>query len=464
MPAPAAIPRPSALRRALRYSTIDGVASSPIGYLWLPGNFIVAALLVEMYHLPEASYGLIVSIPFWCNFLQILITPLLARYLPAKTITVWSGWANAAGWLALTLALPLLPRDVPAASTPIFFAFFFGFSLLASIFGVGWNSWTQEWAPARIRGKFFGWRNRLVQIAIMLFLALAWPLLNFFPGSLYAIQFVFLVAIGFRVWALLAQQKIDVANSAASAPAALPAPEQLRLILRSRSLLLFIAFNAVWGFAANCFGPFYTVFMYKQLALSPAKVCLFLILNSLAAAASFPTWGRFLDRYGNKSVMAAALILWQLQFLAWCFIDGDNAWMLYVFWIWAGFASPGFNLGLFSLLLKLIPPEAKTTAIGLHVALSSLITAVAPILGGAIITWALQTGLDPFTTYHRVFLVQPALALLGCLLLLRIKEPLASPLSDVFGAMRNIRTISAMLGITFLVNYVFVKPEKKPER
>ncbi len=48
--------------------------------------------------------------------------------------------------------------------------------------------------------------------------------------------------------------------------------------------------------------------------------------------------------------------------------------------------------------------------------------------------------------------------LLGCILLLRIKEPASSPLSAVVGAMRNIRTLSGVLGLGFFVNYLFVKP------
>jgi hypothetical protein len=45
--------------------------------------------------------------------------------------------------------------------------------------------------------------------------------------------------------------------------------------------------------------------------------------------------------------------------------------------------------------------------------------------------------------------------------LLRVAEPKASPLSAVFGAMRNIRTLGAMLGLTFISNYVFVKPTRR---
>ncbi|HUJ43370.1 MAG TPA: MFS transporter [Opitutaceae bacterium] len=457
-------PHRSLLRQALALCIIDGVASSPLCYLWLPGNFIVAALLTGLFHLSEASYGLVVSLPFWCNFLQIFLTPALARHFAAKSITLAAAWANAAGWLALTAALSFLPRDRPAESTPVFLLFFLGFSLLASINGVAWNSWTQEWSPERIRGKYFGFRNGLIQAATVIFLVLVWAALALFEGSLLALQAVFVLAVALRVWSIVAQHRLKLGATAADSAPALPWRGQFQIIGRNRSLLAFIVFGAIWGFAYNSLGPFYPVFMYNQLGLSLARVCLFIILNTLSAAITMPTWGRLLDRLGNKSVLAAAILLWQAQYFIWIFLDRGNAWLLYGLWIWNGFTWAGFTLGLFNMLLKLIPPEAKTTAIGLNTAVTSIVTAVAPILSGAALTYALRRGWNPMTVYHYAFVIQIAPALLSCIVLLRVHEPKASSLSAVFGAMRNFRTLGAMLGLTFFANYVFVKPARRPPR
>jgi len=457
-------PRRSALRQALGLCIVDGVASSPLCYLWLPGNFIIAALLTEFFHLPEFSYGLIVSLPFLANFLQILLIPVLARYFSAKHITLVAAWSNAAGWLAMAAALPLLPRSDPAASTPVFFAFFLGFSLLASVNGVAWNSWTQEWSPERLRGKYFGFRNGLIQGATVLFLVVVWGTLRLLHGSLLALQAVIVASVALRVWSIIAQHRLNLGTNAAGTAPPLPWKEQLQTIRRSRSLIGFIVFGAIWGFAYNSLGPFYPVFMYRQLGLSTDKVCLFIILNTIGAAVTMPTWGRLLDRLGNKSVMAAAVILWQAQFFVWIFLTPENTWLLYPLWIWNGFTWAGFTLGLFNMLLKLIPPEAKTIAIGINTAVTSIVTAVAPVLSGAAITAAINRGWDPMRVYHWAFVIQTAPALLSCAVLLRVQEPKASPLSAVFGAMRNVRTLGAMLGLTFITNYVFVKPARRDPR
>jgi hypothetical protein len=118
-------------------------------------------------------------------------------------------------------------------------------------------------------------------------------------------------------------------------------------------------------------------------------------------------------------------------------------------------------LGQFMILLRIVPLEARSLAIGVNLATISLVAAVAPVTGGWILSRALARGLDVFVVYHWCFLVQPVLALASCLLLRRVHEPLASPITMLLGAMRNIRTLSGVLGLDFLVNYVFYRPTKR---
>ena len=241
----------------------------------------------------------------------------------------------------------------------------------------------------------------------------------------------------------------------------MPLREQFAVLARSRSLLVFIAFGAVWGFAANCFGPFYSVFMLEQIGFTAWNISVLNAVSLLGGALSLPAWGHLLDRYGNKSVMAFSLILWQTQSFLWYTLTPENRNLLYAMWAWGGITSAGFVLGQFTILLRLIPLEAKNLAIGANIAVTSLVAAIAPIIGGSILTWALGRWPDPFAVYHTCSLLQPLLALTGSTLLLRVHEPHASSLTMVFGAMRNIRTLSGVLGLDFFVNYVFYRPQKK---
>ena len=435
----------------------------PLVTMSLPVNVFMTALVAKAFVLPKTTIGLMSALPFVGNFLQIFFAPVLARWKTPRTITVVAASLHLASWAALGALLPWIPRDDPAAAGSWLITWFLITSCFGAVAGVSWNAWIQEWVPYRIRGKYFGRRNGTLQFSTLTFLLLAgWSLAQWNYG-IRVFQILIGGAVVLRCFSLRWQWISPARARRHGAGPALPLPEQLQVVLRSRSLLVFIAFGAVWSFAANCFGPFYHVFMFDQLRLGAFEVGLLATLAQLSGAFSLPVWGHLLDRYGNKSVMAFSLILWQGQNFLWCFLTVENRNLLYAMWISGGATGAGFILGQFTILLKLIPVDAKNLAIGVNLAVTSLVAAVAPISGGAILTWALARWPDPIAVHHVCFIVQPVLALLGAVLLLRVHEPRASSLTMVFGAMRNIRTLSGVFGLGAFVNYVFYRsqPEKK---
>lgn len=437
----------------------------PLVYLMLPGNFVIAALLANALHLPADTYGLIVSLPFWCNFLQIFLTPLLTQRFAARTIVIASGWFHFAVWAVLAAVITHFPVDDTATSGRWFFIFYFCSSFLQSINGVSWTIWVQEWVPERVRGKYFGWRNRILQIAMLTFLLVAGELLDRWDNALIAFQWLFAGAVVLRLGSLLLYRQMHVGQPPAPAhPASRNPRELIRLVIRTPSLLLFIAFGAAWGFAANSFGAFYTLFMFNHLDLSAMEVSVFQIIGLAAGALSLPGWGQLQDRFGNKPVMIVSFSLWQTSNFLWCFLAPHNTNLLYFMWAWAGATGAGFVLGQFNLLLKLIPAEAKALAIGINLAITSLVTALAPIVGGQLLAWAFARGHAPLNVYHLAFVVQPLLGFASCLLLRRVQEPKSSPIGYVVGAMRNVRTLGAVFGLGFLLNYVFYRTEKPAPR
>ncbi len=453
--------RISPLRLNLRRCTYDGLAAMPAVFLLTPGNFVAAALLTGLYQLPPGTYGIIVSMPFWCNFLQLGLTPLLARIRPQRL-----AWLSAAAQTLLLAVLAAamfwLPVDAPSRSTPWFMALFALLGVTAALAGVGWTSWIQEWVPAPVRGKYFGIRNQLIQAATAIFLISIGALLRRNDSSVLAFQLVILGAVALRALSTWYQAIMRTPEfSSATQEAKRPWREQLSELRHSSSLLWFVAFGAVWGFAANCIGPFYAVFMYRHLGLTVESLSWLTVLTSIGGVLSYPAWGALAHRFGNKPVIFFGMVTWQVQNFLWCFLHPENAWLLWPMWIFGGVMSAGVLLGIFNILLKLIPASAKTAAISLNLAIASLVTAIAPMIGGRILEQLLAAGHDPMTVYHRLFILQPALAIAACLFLLsRVREPQSGELTTVFGAMRNIRTLGSIFGLTYVVNFIFVKNPK----
>jgi len=407
----------------------------------LPVNVFLAALFTQALELPIKTIGFITALPFACNFLQIFITPLLSRKFRAKEINIAFALVHAISWMALAGILSFIPRDDPAAAGRIFACWFFISSLSASLAGVTWNSWVQEWVPARLRGKYFSRRNSILSLSSIGFLlATGWALES---GSyeMWVFQVIIVVTVFLR---LLGIRWIRLTPETSRGLQAIPVPEnfrsQLDTVRAARSFLLFVCFGSIWAFAANIFGPFYFVFMFETLNLTALQVSIYTIFGSVGGALSLPAWGRLLDRYGNKGVMAASLILWQSAGFIWCFLTPSSpSWLLPAMWLWGGIVGSGFVLGNFTLLLKLVPPEAKALSIGVYLA--------RPDHG--------------LTVYHACFAFLPTVSIVSVILLLRIHEPQASQFSSVVGAMRSLRTLSGIFGLTFFVNFVFYRSRKK---
>ncbi len=433
----------------------------PIVTMSLPVNVFMTALVTKAFPLSMTTIGWMSALPFVGNFLQIFAAPFLDRWRPPKTITVVAAWLHLATWVALGIFLPKLPSGDIGKAGHWLIGWFLLSSCFSAVMGVSWNAWVQDWVPARLRGKYFGRRNAALQVSTLLFLLIAGWALAQWNYSLLTFQLIVAAASLMRVFSIRFIWTSPTPEPRVSTKAMLPFPEQVRAVLRSRSLLVFIAFGAVWSFAANCFGPFYYVFMFEQVRFSAFGVGVLTTLSQLGGVLSLRAWGQLLDRYGNKSVMTVSLLLWQVQNFLWCFLDPHNSTLLYGMWLWGGITSAGFILGQFTILLRLIPPEAKNLAIGMNLAFTSIFAAIAPVIGGAVLTAAAARGEDPLRIYHLCFLVQPVLAIAGCALLLNVPEPQASPLTMVFGAMRNIRTLSGVLGLSFLTGYIFFKAPRK---
>lgn len=435
----------------------------PLVFLSLPGNFVIAALLTENFRVSEGWYGLIASLPAWSNVLQLALIPLLSRWLTPKALTLTAAWAHLACWVVFALALPFLSFTSPTLAGLFFLVFFAFSSVLAAVVGVSWTSWIQEWIPGKVRGKYFGNRNRLITFGTVAFLLITGKLLGWLDDSTLGYQILLFTAIGLRALSIIGQHKILSSRKQKHPVERHHWRDYPGILRQAPSLLIFIIFGGLFGLATNLIGPFYIIFLYDQIGMTVGQVSWLIIIASVGGALSFPGWGRLLDKYGNKPVMIVSLASWQLPNYLWCVITPGNFWILYLLWAFGGVMAAGYVLGSFNLLLKLMPAQAKTAGVSIYLAITSLTAAVAPILGGQFFTWSASAGFDAMRTYHLSFLVQPTLCLLGCLILLKIHEPRSATVRDVVGAMRSVRQIGALLGLPFLANYTFLKNRRKPE-
>ena len=458
----------SQLRRNLLYSILDGVLAVPNCFLAIPGNLVMTVLLTRYFHLSIFQFGMIVSLQAACNTLQLGVIPRLNHHYSPKQLNVFAASIQWGAFLLLATSLWILPTSGSTWVFPFLLILFFILASMQATQVVAWSSWVQEFVPERIRGNFFGRRNRIFYVFTVVYvLSVGLWLDHFKQGDVVTLRNALIVLIGvsmlIRIGSILFQYRTW---SPSDLSRTLPLPkrrptrpwiDQLQPIFKQSNLRAYFIFGAVFGFCSNLMGPFFTVFMLDVLQMTSLQVTTMVVMSSLAGALTLPEWGRMTDRFGNRPVAVFCLVAWMVDCYLWIFTAPGRLWILYIAWFFGGVFAVGFGQSLFGLLLKIIPSESKTVVISINTAITAIPAVIAPMIGGGLLDVCVKHGWNKLTVYQCGSAVHHTLILLTVLVLLRIKEPRAQPIGQLIGAMRSYRQIAAMLGLSFFTNYIFYR-------
>lgn len=434
----------------------------PWVFLSLPANFIFAALITQYFDLSPVLFGYMASLPAFCNAAQVFLIPFIAKYLNGRDLTLGMAWFNLGLWGMFTVMIGFVDPANTAGITGILFLFFIAISLSGSFIGVGWTSWVQEWVPGRVRGTYFGKRNRFIHFTTISFLLISMIVLMGRKDVLWAYQVVILAAVAMRFFSLLWQHTIKAKGEGGSLVHSKWFKE-LGKARRDPLLGRYIMFAAWTAFWLNFVGPFGAVYMYEELAIKPYQVSLLAILSTSMAALTVLIWGKLTDLHGGRNCIILSLILWQASGYLWVILTPETSFILYGIWLWGGVASGGYLLGSFLLLLKVLPKECKAAGISLHLAITSLFGGIAPVIAGTLLDYFTSQGIEAGFLYRIGFFLSPTFVILGLLLVRRLPEPGVAGDASAFGAMRTIRQTMIFGGLLSAVNSTFIRRTPKAD-
>lgn len=428
-------------------STWEAILAMPLVYLNLPANLVIAVLLAEALRVPPDTYGWLVSLPYWCNLLQLPIGGVVFARFRAKEVFVVTIWLNTAAWAAFAATLLLAPEAVQARPGWIAGWFLFACGLTTSVMAVAWTTYMQSWVPAPVRAVYFSRRNRWAQLSNLAFLLLAgaalrWPTLPVIAG-------VIVCSCVLRAVSAVAAARNPAQGDPVS-PHGADWLRQWRSLQAAPAFWPMVMFGFAWGAMLNGYAAFQPVFMLSVLGEAPHAAAVPLALSLLFGALALPAWGKLVARFGARPVLFCAVPLWTAVNFIWAFLRPDLHWLLYPAWAFTGAINAGVVLAQLNLLMKLMPPDARGLAVGFNTAGVALGTALAPIAAGQGLAWGLAHGADAATAYRWFFLSLPLWALLVMLTLRRVREPQAAPVEHALGAFRNMRTLAGALGLGFL--------------
>ncbi len=420
------------VRDALRRVVVAWLFGSAWMYLASGASFTRYAQLLQV---SNFGFGILATIPFAGALVQLPASLLLERYGRRKETFLWCATLHRVLWLVIA-ALPwIFPQgwQWPALLSVMLLS-----TVLANISAPAWLAWMAELIPGRIRGRYFSRRVQYGQavglvLSFLSGLALDWPdpeqklLLRNVISALFAVAGVCGI-IDILLFIKVPETVRTVRRPSLSFGGLVQGP------LADKNFRRFLGYSFTMTFATGFMGQFVWLYLFDEIGMSNVRANLLLVsIPLLVGLASYPFWGRIVDRFGSKPALIAAGIL---------VVNGASSWVLvtreswipgYLLVLVATAAWAGMDIAAFNLLLRLSETRgSKRSSDSAVVAINSVVVAVAGTLSG-LFGGSVAEGLGsgwrttvcgwPLTYHGVLFLASSVLRLAAVAWIFTLKEP-----------------------------------------
>ncbi len=446
--APESITELATWQRTLRLSLADAALSTTLQTL-TTGVFLTGFGLVL--GASQVQIGILAALPTLGNVAQIVGSYCIERSGRRKGLCLWATGVARAMWLAI-LTLPLVLRPAregggltisPAALVSWLVLLLAASSGLAAVGGVAWLSWMKDLVPNGRRADFLSRRNQIgtglaLSLSIVAGLFLDWWESRW-PDSVagFAIVFGFAAACG-----LCAIPFLRATPDAPMPPRRHePFAKLITLPMRDDNFRRLVLFYAFWNLGVNIAGPFFNVYMLREMSLPFWFITL---VNTLAGVASLVTnrfWVRLSTQFGNKPVVFLATLGNAFFPLTWVFIPREWAWLLLITHL-SGVFNSVLVLGPNNIMFKLAPERNASAYLAVFNAVVGPATALAPVLGGVLVGSLagvhLSIGPVALSGMKFVFVLSFVLRIASLILLRRVHEPESKGVRRVVRVLRHV--------------------------
>ncbi|MCC7355799.1 MAG: MFS transporter [Anaerolineae bacterium] len=236
--------------------------------------------------------------------------------------------------------------------------------------------------PARVLGRYMGWRTLGMSVASFLFqpvagvliAALAFPL-----GYQASFTFAFLVAlVALYLYSLLPEIPRPQPQPGAAARG-----ESILATLRAdRNLLAFSLSGLVMSATMHLANPFYSVYMVRQMHLSERTIGLLAAVTTLASLVGLRVMGALSDRQGHKRAIILSSLGLALVSPLWFLVR--SPWHIVPLNVLFGFCEASIMMALNNLNLAIAPEEQRARYRAIFMAITTSVGAFMPLVAGRV--------------------------------------------------------------------------------
>jgi len=396
------------IKNSIREGSADAVK---VGF----GESYLNAFAIKAMNATSFQIGLLSAIPMLLGYISNLFSiDIIDKIKDRKKIVK-------IGMIANALSLPLIFLCVFLQSYGIFLLILFTtLYFISALFTMpAWISLMGDIIPDKIKGKFFGIRNRITSFADFAAFILAGLILHKVSAinTIYAFGIIFLIAMVFKLICLFYFSKIYEPEYVVEEYTKFSFMDFIKN-LKKTNFGMFVIFICIFTFSVRIAAPFFVVYMLRDLNLSFFEFTLINAASVITTVLSMPSWGKYADIFGNRKIMKITSMLIPLIPLLWMF--SNSVIYLFIVELFSGFVWAGFNLAVFNFVFDATSAEKRARAYSYYNVLIGISVFMGSTLGGYLTT--INVGFT--NSIFFVFMISSILRFLTSILFLpKIKEP-----------------------------------------
>lgn len=244
-----------------------------------------------------------------------------------------------------------------------------------------WVSMTGDVIPLSWRGRYFATRNLIMSFAAMVVtfgIGQVITLLGEPVGYQWALVFAFVFGI---TAASFFSRIRDYRDADQIIP---PQSYSFRSLFRTlqvdRNFLAFCLFTGLWTFSMNIAGPFFNVFLVKDLSATASIIGIVTVVGKVTAMPAQRFLGPLADRWGARKLMRLTAYLIPILPFLWYFVKAP--WQAIPINAFGGVLWAGMNLAAFNMLLDISPQDQRARYSAMYQIAVALSAAIGSSLGG----------------------------------------------------------------------------------
>ena len=338
----------SSLRRGLRMFTLDGIFSSASDNLY--ASFVV--LMALSYGATSALVGIMTSITNLTGMLALVPgAMLIGRIADRKRIVVTTGGGIGRLLLLGLIFLPLFSISRPAGIAVIV-AISASRAFMGNFSNPAWTSLVADLVPRRLRGRYFSLRNIAIAPAVFVAAPVGGYLIRRLSGadgsSFFGYQVVFSLALILGIVGTVCFARIPEPGGKDAHAPKVRIRDFYSLLRTAPGYAAFLVSAFVWHLSVQTGGPFFDVYLVRELGGTSTVVGLNLAVSTLASVAGQLIFGPLSSKRGNIRVQRLTGFIIPVMPALWLAISHPLH-ILPISFV-SGFFWAGFNLAHFNLL------------------------------------------------------------------------------------------------------------------